>query len=199
MNMIALAEITRLRQVACSASLVEKKWKGKCSKIEQLLELMAELKAGGNRALVFSQFTSFFKLICQALDEAGEKYLYLDGTVPVKKREKLVQEFQEGDCPFFLISLKAGGLGLNLTEANYIIHLDHWWNPAIEQQATDRAYRIGQTQKVTAYHLISSHTIEEKIMRLHESKRNLADALLEGSDMSHKLTAHELMDILEEQ
>lgn len=198
-NMIALAEITRLRQVACSASLVEKKWKGKCSKIEQLLELMAELKAGGNRALVFSQFTSFFKLICQALDEAGEKYLYLDGTVPVKKREKLVQEFQEGDCPFFLISLKAGGLGLNLTGANYIIHLDPWWNPAIEQQATDRAYRIGQTQKVTAYHLISSHTIEEKIMRLHESKRNLADALLEGSDMSHKLTAHELMDILEEQ
>lgn len=198
-NMIALAEITRLRQVACSASLVEKKWKGKCSKIEQLLELMAELKAGGNRALVFSQFTSFFKLICQALDEAGEKYLYLDGTVPVKKREKLVQEFQEGDCPFFLISLKAGGLGLNLTGANYIIHLDPWWNPAIEQQATDRAYRIGQTPKVTAYHLISSHTIEEKIMRLHESKRNLADALLEGSDMSHKLTAHELMDILEEQ
>lgn len=110
-----------------------------------------------------------------------------------------MQEFQEGDCPFFLISLKAGGLGLNLTGANYIIHLDPWWNPAIEQQATDRAYRIGQTQKVTAYHLISSHTIEEKIMRLHESKRNLADALLEGSDMSHKLTAHELMDILEEQ
>lgn len=197
-NVVTLSEITRLRQAACCASLTEKKWKGKCSKIEKLLELMAELKEGGNRALIFSQFTSFFSLIRKALDKAGEQYLYLDGNVPVKQREKLVQEFQEGDCPFFLISLKAGGLGLNLTGANYIIHLDPWWNPAIEQQATDRAYRIGQTQKVTAYHLISSHTIEEKIIRLHESKRNLADALLEGTDMSHKLTAQELMQILEE-
>lgn len=197
-NVVTLSEITRLRQAACCASLTEKKWKGKCSKIEKLLELMAELKEGGNRALIFSQFTSFFTLIRKALDKAGEQYLYLDGSVPVKQREKLVQEFQEGDCPFFLISLKAGGLGLNLTGANYIIHLDPWWNPAIEQQATDRAYRIGQTQKVTAYHLISSHTIEEKIIRLHENKRNLADALLEGTDMSHKLTAQELMEILEE-
>lgn len=197
-NVVALAEITRLRQAACCASLVERAWKGQCSKIQQLLELMTELKRGGNRTLVFSQFTSFFKLICRHLDDAGENYLYLDGSVPVKKREKLVQEFQEGDSPFFLISLKAGGLGLNLTGANYIIHLDPWWNPAIEQQATDRAYRIGQTQKVTAYHLISSHTIEEKIMRLHESKRNLADALLEGAAVSHKLTAQELMDILEQ-
>lgn len=196
-SVVTLSEITRLRQAACCASLAEKKWKGKCSKIEKLLELMNELKEGGNRALIFSQFTSFFSLIRKALDKAGEQYLYLDGSVPVKQREKLVQEFQEGDCPFFLISLKAGGLGLNLTGANYIIHLDPWWNPAIEQQATDRAYRIGQTQKVTAYHLVSSHTIEEKILRLHESKRNLADALLEGTDMSHKLTAQELMDILE--
>lgn len=198
-NVVTLAEITRLRQAACCASLAEKKWRGKCSKIDQLLELMAELKEGGNRALIFSQFTSFFKLICKALDAAGESYLYLDGSTSVKKREKLVQEFQEGDCPFFLISLKAGGLGLNLTRANYIIHLDPWWNPAVEQQATDRAYRIGQTEKVTAYHLIASHTIEEKILRLHESKRNLADALLEGTDMSHKLTAKELMAILEQE
>ncbi|EJW89798.1 SNF2 family helicase [gut metagenome] len=197
-NVVTLSEITRLRLAACCASLTEKKWKGKCSKIEKLLELMAELKEGGNRALIFSQFTSFFTLIRKALDKAGENYLYLDGSVPVKQREKLVQEFQEGDCPFFLISLKAGGLGLNLTGANYIIHLDPWWNPAIEQQATDRAYRIGQTQKVTAYHLISSHTIEEKIIRLHENKRNLADALLDGTDMSHKLTAQELMEILEQ-
>lgn len=198
-NVVTLAEITRLRQAACCASLAEKKWRGKCSKIDQLLELMAELKEGGNRALIFSQFTSFFKLICKALDAAGESYLYLDGSTSVKQREKLVEEFQQGDCPFFLISLKAGGLGLNLTQANYIIHLDPWWNPAIEQQATDRAYRIGQTQKVTAYHLIASHTIEEKILRLHESKRNLADALLEGTDMSHKLTAQELMAILEQE
>lgn len=198
-NVSALAEITKLRQAACSASLVEKKWKGECSKINLLIGLMNELKDGKNRALIFSQFTSFLDLVRQALDKAGEEYLYLDGSTPMKQREKLVQEFQQGDCPFFIISLKAGGLGLNLTGANYIIHLDPWWNPAIEQQATDRAYRIGQEQKVTAYHLVASHTIEEKIIRLHETKRNLADALLDGTEMSHKLTAKELMEMLEEQ
>lgn len=197
-NVSALAEITKLRQASCSATLVEKKWKGECSKINLLIDLMNELKDGKNRALIFSQFTSFLNLVRQALDKAGEEYLYLDGSTPMKQREKLVQEFQQGDCPFFLISLKAGGLGLNLTGANYVIHLDPWWNPAIEQQATDRAYRIGQEQKVTAYHLVAAHTIEEKIIRLHETKRNLADALLEGTEMSHKLTAKELMEMLEE-
>lgn len=197
-NVATLAEITRLRQAACCASLAEKKWKGECSKINQLMEILAELKSGGNRALIFSQFTSFFKLVRKALDAAGESYLYLDGSVSIKQREQLVKEFQEGNCPFFLISLKAGGLGLNLTAANYIIHLDPWWNPAIEQQATDRAYRIGQSQKVTAYHLIAAHTIEEKILKLHKTKRNLADALLDGTDMSHQLTAEDLMDILSE-
>lgn len=192
-----LSEITRLRQAACCASLAEKKWQGGCSKIDMLMDLMNELKARGNRALIFSQFTSFLELVKQSLDRSGEEYLYLDGSVPMKQREKLVNDFQHGDCPFFLISLKAGGLGLNLTGANYIIHLDPWWNPAIEQQATDRAYRIGQSQKVTAYHLIASHTIEEKIMRLHETKRNIADALLEGTDISHKLTAKELLAMLD--
>lgn len=196
-NVNALAEITKLRQAACSASLVEKKWKGECSKIDRLIELLGELKEGSNRALIFSQFTSFLALVQQALEKTGEEFLYLDGSTTMKQREQLVQEFQQGDCPFFLISLKAGGLGLNLTGANYIIHLDPWWNPAIEQQATDRAYRIGQEQKVTAYHLVATHTIEEKIMRLHDTKRNLADALLEGTDMSHKLTAKELMEMLE--
>lgn len=193
----ALAEITRLRQAACSAMLAEKNWQGKCSKIDLLIDLMNELKARNNRALIFSQFTSFLSLVKQALDKNGEEYLYLDGSVPMRQREKLVQDFQQGDCPFFLISLKAGGLGLNLTGANYIIHLDPWWNPAIEQQATDRAYRIGQEQKVTAYHLIASNTIEEKIMRLHETKRNIADALLDGTDISHKLTAKELLTMLD--
>ncbi len=109
----------------------------------------------------------------------------------------MVEAFQNGEKSVFLISLKAGGLGLNLTGANYVIHLDPWWNPAIEQQATDRAYRIGQQQKVTVYHLISEHTIEEKILRLHESKRSLADSLLQGTDMSHKLTAKDLLELIE--
>ena len=108
------------------------------------------------------------------------------------------KRFQNGECPLFLISLKAGGLGLNLTGANYVIHLDPWWNPAIEQQATDRAYRIGQERNVTVYRLIAHHTIEEKIVRLHHSKRDLADSLLEGADLAGKLTEKELMDILTE-
>lgn len=195
-NVNALTEITRLRQAACSAALIEKKWKGENSKINLFLDLMNEIKEGGNRVLVFSQFTSFLKLVCSELDKAGVKYLYLDGSVTMKQRERLVQEFQQGSCQLFVISLKAGGLGLNLTGANYVIHLDPWWNPAIEQQATDRAYRIGQQQNVTVYHLIAQHTIEEKILRLHQTKRDLADSLLEGTDMSHKLTGKDLLEIL---
>ncbi len=191
-----LAEITRLRQAACAAQLAEKAWKGECSKIGVLLQLLTEIVGGGNGVLVFSQFTSFLELVRKALDKAKQEYLYLDGAVPMKKREQMVQDFQHGRCPVFLISLKAGGLGLNLTGANYVIHLDPWWNPAVEQQATDRAYRIGQRQNVTVYHLISQHTIEEKILRLHETKRNLADAMLEGTSQSHKLTSKDLLQMI---
>jgi len=147
--------------------------------------------------LVFSQFTSFLAMVRQRLDKQHQPYLYLDGAVPVRQRDQLVQQFQRGECPVFLINLKAGGLGLNLTGANYVIHLDPWWNPAIEQQATDRAYRIGQRQNVTVYHLISQHTIEEKILRLHQTKRNLADAMLEGTNESHKLTSKDLLAMIE--
>ena len=192
-----LAEITRLRQAACSAELVEKGWKGECSKLNALGDLLQEIVDGGNAVLVFSQFTSFLSLVRQRLDKQNRSYLYLDGAVPVRQRDQLVQQFQRGQCPIFLISLKAGGLGLNLTGANYVIHLDPWWNPAIEQQATDRAYRIGQRQNVTVYHLISQHTIEEKILRLHQTKRNLADAMLEGTNESHKLTSAELLAMID--
>ena len=147
--------------------------------------------------LVFSQFTSFLAMVRQRLDKQHQPYLYLDGAVPVRQRDQLVQQFQRGECPVFLINLKAGGLGLNLTGANYVIHLDPWWNPAIEQQATDRAYHIGQRQNVTVYHLISQHTIEEKILRLHQTKRNLADAILEGTNESHKLTSKDLLAMIE--
>ena len=196
-NVNTLAEITRLRQAACSAELVEKKWKGECSKINALSDLLQEIVDGGNAVLVFSQFTSFLSLVRERLDKQKCPYLYLDGAVSVKQRDKLVQQFQRGECPVFLISLKAGGLGLNLTGANYVIHLDPWWNPAIEQQATDRAYRIGQRQNVTVYHLISQHTIEEKILRLHQTKRNLADAMLAGTNESHKLTSKDLLAMID--
>ena len=191
-----LAEITRLRQLACSTALVDKKWEGVSSKTLAFIDLAESLNDSGNRALVFSQFTSYFAEIKKMMDKAKLPYLYLDGSTPMKKREQLVREFQEGDCPFFLISLKAGGLGLNLTGANYVIHLDPWWNPAIEQQATDRAYRIGQEQDVTVYRLIAQHTIEEKILRLHKTKRDLADSLLEGTDMAHAMTQAELLELL---
>ena len=192
-----LAEITHLRQMACSCSLVDKKWKLPSSKVLAFIDLAESLNDSGNRALVFSQFTSFFEEIKKAMETAKLPYLYLDGSTPMSMREKLVREFQTGKCPFFLISLKAGGLGLNLTGANYVVHLDPWWNPAIEQQATDRAYRIGQQQDVTVYHLISQHTIEEKILRLHKTKRNLSDSLLEGSDISHAMTQEELLELLQ--
>ena len=145
---------------------------------------------------MFSQFVSFFNVVKRELDKRHVDYFYIDGSVPVKKRTEMVAAFQNGEKSVFLISLKAGGLGLNLTGANYVFHLDPWWNPAIEQQATDRAYRIGQNQAVTVYHLVSKHTIEEKIIRLHETKRELAENILEGTDISYKLTGEELLEML---
>jgi SNF2 family DNA or RNA helicase len=199
-SVATLAEITRLRQCACDTRLVEKT-KGKTSKKEgskiiALVELLQTILEGSNGILVFSQFTSYLALIKKALDNASIPYLYIDGTVPIKERQQLVEKFQAGECPVFLISLKAGGLGLNLTRANYVVHMDPWWNPAIEAQATDRAHRIGQKQNVTVYHLIAEGTIEEKIQRLHEQKRELVENILDSTDTSHKLTGEQLLEML---
>ena len=191
-----LAEITKLRQAACASGLVKKELNFLSSKLEQMMQLVNEINQGENRVLIFSQFTSFLKMVRDRLDKEKIDYLYLDGSTTMKQREDMVKRFQNGESGIFIISLKAGGLGLNLTGANYVIHMDPWWNPAIEQQATDRAYRIGQEQKVTVYHLISAHTIEEKILRLHQTKRDLADSLLEGADVSHKLTEEDLKELL---
>ncbi len=199
LNINALAEITRLRQCACSASLVKKGFAGSTiAKLDAFEQLVSNIHQAGHRTLVFSQFTSFLQLAAKRLDSLNTPYFYLDGSTPMRKRTQMVEAFQKGERPVFLISLKAGGLGLNLTGANYVIHLDPWWNPAIEQQATDRAYRIGQRQNVTVYHLISAHTIEEKILRLHEAKRDLATSILEGTDTSHKITAAQLLQMIEE-
>ena len=192
----ALAAITRLRQAACSMSLVNDKWPFPSSKVTACMELLENILSGGNRVLIFSQFTSFLSIMAAQLDKAGIEYHYLDGSTPIKKRDKMVQEFQNGIKQIFIVSLKAGGLGLNLTGANYVIHLDPWWNPAIEQQATDRAHRIGQKQNVTVYHLISQHTIEEKILRLHERKRDLADTFLEGAGLGRAMTIEDLRELV---
>lgn len=195
-----LAQITKLRQAACSVSLIEKDWKLGSTKVAAAVDLVEEIVKSRNSVLVFSQFTSFLSMAKTAIEEriGKDKLYYLDGSTPIRKREKMVADFQHGAVPVFLISLKAGGLGLNLTNANYVIHLDPWWNPAIEQQATDRAYRIGQNKNVTVYHLISHHTIEEKILRLHKTKRDLADSLLSGSNVSRAMTIEDLKYLVEE-
>lgn len=194
--MQTLAEITRLRQAACHPALVNKELELPSAKTQAFLKLTDELMTNNHRALVFSQFTSHLALIRKELDARGVEYLYLDGSLSVNERTTLVKQFQTGDQPLFLISLKAGGTGLNLTAADYVIHLDPWWNPAVEDQASDRAHRIGQTRPVTIYRLISVQTIEEKIIRLHQTKKSLADSLLDGSDMAHKLTKEEMLELL---
>lgn len=195
---LALAEITRLRQAACNPRLVQPNIRIDSSKLRTFMEIVESLHSNHHRALVFSQFTSHLALVREKLDAEGVDYLYLDGSTPATERARLVTQFQNSDIPLFLISLKAGGLGLNLTAADYVVHLDPWWNPAIEDQASDRSHRIGQQKPVTVYRLISANTIEEKILRLHSQKKSLADALLDGTDMSARLTRDEILALLSE-
>jgi superfamily II DNA or RNA helicase len=192
-----LAEITRLRRFCCHPRLVFPDAELESSKIQAFLELVEELRENQHRALVFSQFVDFLALVREVLDERRISYEYLDGSTPQAARQTRVDAFQNGSASLFLISLKAGGFGLNLTAADYVIHLDPWWNPAVEAQATDRAHRIGQERRVTVYRLITKHTIEEKIVELHSKKRTLARSLLEGSGSSAKLSAAELVQLIE--
>ena len=193
-----LAEITRLRQAACHPRLINDKLQIPSSKTAAFLRLVEKLRQSGHRALVFSQFTSHLALIREALEKQDTPYLYLDGSTTPSERNRLVRQFQTGDEPLFLISLKAGGLGLNLTAADYVVHLDPWWNPAIEDQASDRAHRIGQERPVTVYRLIAAGTIEEKIIRLHQNKRSMADALLQDADMYAQISADDVIRLLRE-
>ena len=166
------------------------------SKLDLVGETILELLDNGHKALVFSQFVKHLRIVEQWVKQQGIPYQYLDGQTPGKKREQAVQRFQNGEGQLFLISLKAGGTGLNLTEADYVLHLDPWWNPAVEDQASDRAHRIGQQRPVTVYRFVSEGTIEEKIVQLHQDKRELADQLLSGTDVSAKLTVEEMLDLL---
>jgi SNF2 family DNA or RNA helicase len=162
----------------------------------RLLALVEELRSEGHRALIFSQFTSHLALAREALDAAGITQLYLDGSTTVRARRELIERFQGGDGDVFLISLKAGGTGINLTAADYVIHLDPWWNPAVEDQATDRAHRIGQTRPVTVYRLLSRGTVEEKILAMHGDKRALVAGVLDGTSAAAKLTTRDLMALV---
>jgi len=175
-TMSILTKLLRLRQICCHPGLVDEGLQRTSSnKLEHLLESLDEVTAAGHAALVFSQFTKLLGIVRYALEEAGVPFLYLDGAT--RDRDAVVAAFQAGDAPVFLISLKAGGTGLNLTRASYVYHLDPWWNPMVEAQATDRAHRIGQTRTVISYKLISEGTIEERILRLQAGKRRLAEGL----------------------
>ncbi|MDO9155164.1 MAG: DEAD/DEAH box helicase [Paludibacter sp.] len=194
----ALAEITKLRQASCNPLLVDSTIGIESSKLATFLDIADELIDNNHRALVFSQFVSHLSIVRQALDKKGITYQYLDGSTPMAERERNVKNFQNGEGQLFLISLKAGGLGLNLTAADFVIHLDPWWNPAVEDQASDRAHRIGQKRPVTIYRLVAENTIEEKIIKLHNTKRGLAESLLEGSDQSAKMSFNELVSLIQE-
>lgn len=172
-----LEGLLRLRQIAIHPALVDKTYKGEAPKFEILLETLETLQAENHKALIFSQFVETLKLVKKELDARKIKYMYLDGQT--QNRQSKVDEFQSNDAvSFFLISLKAGGVGLNLTAADYVIHLDPWWNPAVEMQASDRAHRIGQDKPVFVYKIIARDTVEEKILQLQEKKRALVKSII---------------------
>ncbi|MEL6109016.1 MAG: DEAD/DEAH box helicase, partial [Planctomycetota bacterium] len=195
-RMRTLAWLTKLRQLACHPRLVDRMWTQSSAKLDLLRSLVEELREGEHRALVFSQFVKHLALVREMLEASGIKYQYLDGATPAKERQRRVDAFQEGEGDLFLISLKAGGTGLNLTAADYVLHLDPWWNPAVEDQATDRAHRIGQERPVTVYRLVAAGTIEEQILEMHADKRELVAGVLDGTDRAAKMDTEELIRLI---
>ena len=192
-----LAEITRLRQLCCDPSLIFEDYAGSSAKRTACVELIQNAMDAGHRMLVFSQFTSMLELLSADLRRAGIPFYTITGSTSKQDRFRLVNEFNAGDVPVFLISLKAGGTGLNLTGADVVIHYDPWWNLAVQNQATDRAHRIGQTRQVTVMRLIAAGTIEEKIVQLQEAKRELAESIISGEGGSlMSLSREELLALL---
>lgn len=194
--------LIKLRQICLDPSLVLTDYKGDSGKFKIVIELLEEQIASNNKVLLFSQFTSVLKKIGGLFKEKGIEYLYLDGSIPPKERINLTQKFNTSSKPIvFLISLKAGGTGLNLTAANSVIHFDPWWNPAVENQATDRAHRIGQKNVVHVIKLVARETIEEKIVLLQESKKELIESVINGdlknSDAINKLTKDEMLELFD--
>jgi SNF2 family DNA or RNA helicase len=195
-TLAVLEALLRLRQAACHSGLVPGQHADTSSKVERLLEALEEANADGHKALVFSQWTSFLDLLEPHLQSAGLRFTRLDGST--RDRGSVVNEFQsEGGPPVMLVSLKAGGTGLNLTAADHVFLLDPWWNPAVEDQAADRAHRIGQERPVMVYRMVAKDTVEEKIFALQGKKRALADAALGNADQAAAITKEELLALLE--
>jgi len=190
--------LTRLRQLALDAALVDEQYDGVGSaKVDVLVDHLVELASEGHRALVFSQFTSFLSRVRDRLDREGITSSYLDGST--RQRGEVVQGFRQGDQPAFLISLKAGGVGLTLTEADYVFVLDPWWNPAVEAQAVDRTHRIGQQRPVNVYRLVAEGTIEQKVMELKARKAALFAQVMDGGGaVTTSLGADDVRALFEE-
>ena len=192
-----LAELTKLRQICCDPSLVFTDYKADSAKTEMCLNMICNAVASGHKILLFSQFTTMLDHLANRLEEEKISYYMLTGATSKEKRAQMVESFNNDDTQVFCISLKAGGTGLNLTAADIVIHFDPWWNLAVQNQATDRAHRIGQKNVVNVYKLIVKDTIEENIMKLQEKKRELADQILEGEGLNgSSLTREELMELL---
>ena len=192
-----LSELTRLRQLCCDPGLIYENYNGGSAKADLLLEMIRSAAESGHKVLLFSQFTSMLDRISKLLSKEGISHYLLTGATKKEDRIKMVDAFQEDDTPVFCISLKAGGTGLNLTAADIVIHYDHWWNIAVQNQATDRAHRIGQKNVVTVYRLIMKDTIEERIILLQNKKKELADQILNSDSLSTpKLSKEELLELL---
>jgi len=194
--MHVLSGLTRLRRLCCSPELVMPEWSQTSSKLDEAMALLEEAIDGGHRVLVFSQFVDLLSLLRARIAQKSWDYCYLDGGCSAKARQESILRFRHEEVPLFLISLKAGGTGLNLTQADTVLHLDPWWNPAVEDQASDRAHRMGQTQPVTVYRLVCEQTVEEKIVALHDEKRALADGLLSGQSEVRGLDVESLRALL---
>jgi superfamily II DNA or RNA helicase len=193
-----LAEMMKLRRACCNPELVAPGLGIASSKLAAFTHLLDDLLDNRHKVLVFSQFVDHLTLIRAQLDARGVAYQYLDGSTPMQERKRRVDAFQAGEGDVFLISLKAGGVGINLTAADYVIHMDPWWNPAVEDQASDRAHRMGQQRPVTIYRLVTRHTIEEGIVELHQHKRDLADSLLAGSDAAARMSPQDMLAMLQQ-
>ncbi|MCD8132479.1 MAG: SNF2 helicase associated domain-containing protein [Clostridiales bacterium] len=193
-----LTELMRLRQICCDPSLCFDRYKGESAKADACMDLIQSAIDGGHRMLLFSQFTSMLEILSARLDREKIPYFTITGSTAKQKRLELVKAFNSGSVPVFLISLKAGGVGLNLTGADVVIHYDPWWNVAAQNQATDRAHRIGQTKKVTVFKLIARGSIEEKILELQEAKRDLADQVISGeTGQLAGMTRDDLLELLD--
>ena len=194
-----LSAITELRQICCHPALCLSDYAGLSGKLELLMDVLPGALSSGRRALVFSQFTSMLHLIEKRLTAEGIPYLYLDGETPPQKRLELTRRFNEdGEGQVFLISLKAGGTGLNLTGADLVIHYDPWWNPTAEEQATGRAHRIGQTKKVEVLRLVVHNSIEEQVLSMSDRKRRLFDKLITpGEEMPTRLTEKDILSLFD--